>query len=403
MSENDDPRDLDNSYKHYYAVSNDLGLNSLACGVPASHFDVINGDSEDDETEKDAQTWKQKLCHFYDKESLLIEVLLAISIAYMYPKIGDVYLFPDVTAHWIAVIIIFFLSGFSLKIHELSKAASNFKFNAFVIIYNFIGISLVVNFVAKFFYQNEIVSEDLMKGMIICSCLSMPTNMMVILAVAAKGDEALSLFLSTIMNLLGVFITPLLIFLYMGDDAEINFIQTYKSVSLRVLVPVAAGLTMRIKIQGADTFANEKKKLFQKIRERALVYIVYATFCTTFMTPSESSGGQILVMALSQIILLGASMVIAWIILFVFFNREPQLRVVGLFGCCTKTAALGIPLISAIYEDHPRLGIFTLPLLIWYPGQLIIGTLLSARLRRFVDYKLRKHELERQRTESLNG
>ena len=107
MSENDDPRDLDNSYKHYYAVSNDLGLNSLACGVPASHFDVINGDSEDDETEKDAQTWKQKLCHFYDKESLLIEVLLAISIAYMYPKIGDVYLFPDVTAHWIAVIIIF--------------------------------------------------------------------------------------------------------------------------------------------------------------------------------------------------------------------------------------------------------------------------------------------------------
>lgn len=296
------------------------------------------------------------------------------------------------------------LSGFSLKIHEFLKAASSFKFNTLVMIYNFIGISLVVNFVAKFFYQNEIVSEDLMVGMIICSCLSMPTNTMVVLAVAAKGDEALSLFLSTIMNLLGVFVTPLLIFLYMGESAEINFLSTYKSVSLRVLVPVATGLTMRLHVQGADTFANENKSLFRKIRERALVYIVYATFCTTFMTPSDSSSGQILIMAFSQLILLGASMIIAWVMLFVFFNREPQLRVVGLFGCCTKTAALGIPLINAIYEDHPRLGIYTLPLLIWYLGQLIIGTLLSARLGRFVDYKTRKYELERQRDESMvNG
>lgn len=111
MSDNNDgPRefsDVDNTYKHYYAVSNDHGLNSLACGVPASHYNIINDGMEGDKTEKDALSWKEKLRHFYDKESLLIEVVLAISIAYIYPKVGDVYLFPDVTAHWIAVIIIF--------------------------------------------------------------------------------------------------------------------------------------------------------------------------------------------------------------------------------------------------------------------------------------------------------
>jgi sodium/bile acid cotransporter 7 len=291
------------------------------------------------------------------------------------------------------------MSGLGLKVHELSNAASNFKFNVFVILYNFLGISLVVNFVAKFFYQNEIVSEDLMKGMIICSCLSMPTNMMVVLAVAAKGDEAVSLFLATTMNLVGVFMTPLLVFIYLGENAEINFWNTYKTISLRVLLPVAAGLTMRLQIPGADTFIAENKRPFHKIRERALVYVVYTTFCSTFMSPSDSSGGQILIMALSQIILLCAAMVIAWILLFIFFNRSPKLRVVGLFGCSTKTAALGIPLISAIYEDHPKLGIFTLPLLIWYPAQLIVGTMLSRRLGRFVDYKLRKYEIERQKRE----
>ncbi len=252
-----------------------------------------------------------------------------------------------------------------------------------------------MNYVSKFLCQNGIVSKDLMKGMVICSCLSMPTNMMVVLAVSSKGDEAVSLFLATVMNLLGVFVTPLLIYIYMGESAEINFLNTYKSISLRVLVPVAVGLTLKLNVDGLESYINEKKAFFVKVRERALVFIVYATFCSTFLSPSDSSGGQILIMAVSQVILLVSAMVIAWVLLFKFFNREPRLRVTGLFGCSTKTAALGIPLISAIYEDHPKLGMYTLPLLIWYTAQLIIGTLISSRLGRFVDYKLQKYSCER--------
>lgn len=291
------------------------------------------------------------------------------------------------------------LSGFALKTGELSTAASNVKFNMFVMVYNFLGISFIVHFIGEFFLANGIVSEDLMKGMVICSCLSMPTNMMVVLTVSAKGDEAVALFLATVMNLLGVFVTPLLIFFYLREDGDIDVLSTYKKISLRVLVPVGFGLLMRSKVAGANTFAEEHKKTFVKIRERCLVFVVYATFCETFMNENESTISQILVMAISQVIILGASMVISWILLFIFFNRRPMLRVCGLFGCSTKTAALGIPLISAIYEDSPKLGIYTLPLLIWYPAQLIIGTMLSTRLARFVDYKQAKYQREREEME----
>ena len=58
-----------------------------------------------------------------------------------------------------------------------------------------------------------------------------------------------------------------------------------------------------------------------------------------------------------------------------------------------------IPLISAIYEDSPKLGIYTLPLLIWYPAQLIMETLLPTRLSRFVDYKHAKYQREREEKE----
>jgi len=376
-------------------TATDLAHDDYVPRIHPTAADAAAADEEEDEPVgcREAIMWN------YEKHSLLIEVSLAILFAYIYPTLGAKYLFPDITAHWIAVILIFFLSGFALRIEALSTAAANYKFNIFVMVFNFFGVSAVVNFVATFFYNGEVISEDLMKGMIICSCLSMPTNMMIVLTVSSKGDEAVALFLATVMNLLGVFVTPLLIFFYLKEDSDIDFVSTYRTISLRVLLPVSVGLTMKNTLNGAHEFADEHKAIFLTIREKALVYIVYATFCSTFNAESDSTGAQIVVMAISQVILLASTMIIAWIFLFIFFNRQPQLRVCGLFGCSTKTAALGIPLISAIYEDHPKLGIYSLPLLIWYPTQLIIGTVLSSRLSRFVDYKVAKHEAERIRNE----
>jgi hypothetical protein len=61
----------------------------------------------------------------------------------------------------------------------------------------------------------------------------------------------------------------------------------------------------------------------------------------------------------------------------------------GLFGCTHKTVAMGVPLINAIYESDPAVGLYTLPLLIWHPMQLVIGTFLAPKLANFVK---REHE-----------
>lgn len=77
-------------------------------------------------------------------------------------------------------------------------------------------------------------------------------------------------------------------------------------------------------------------------------------------------------------------MVVAWYTLKVLFRNKPKLRVMGLYGCTHKTVAMGVPLINAIYENNAAVGLYTLPLLIWHPMQLVIGTFLSPRLTRFV-------------------
>ena len=45
---------------------------------------------------------------------------------------------------------------------------------------------------------------------------------------------------------------------------------------------------------------------------------------------------------------------------------------------------MGVPLIGAIYENDPRVGLYTLPLLIFYPLQLVVGAFLVPRLKNFL-------------------
>jgi hypothetical protein len=45
--------------------------------------------------------------HIYRKETLLVEVLIVIMLAKIYPRIGTDFVFPEITAHWIAVMTIF--------------------------------------------------------------------------------------------------------------------------------------------------------------------------------------------------------------------------------------------------------------------------------------------------------
>jgi solute carrier family 10 (sodium/bile acid cotransporter), member 7 len=84
---------------------------------------------------------------------------------------------------------------------------------------------------------------------------------------------------------------------------------------------------------------------------------------------------------------------LAWFSLKQLFKNEPKLRVMGLFGCTQKTVALGIPLIVAIFGKSDNVGMYTLPILIWHPMQLVVGSTLAPRLQRFVASEEERLEL----------
>ena len=55
---------------------------------------------------------------------------------------------------------------------------------------------------------------------------------------------------------------------------------------------------------------------------------------------------------------------------------------------------MGIPLITATYETSEKLALYTLPILVWHPTQLILGSLLAPRLSDWVEREKERLGLE---------
>jgi solute carrier family 10 (sodium/bile acid cotransporter), member 7 len=108
-------------------------------------------------------------------------------------------------------------------------------------------------------------------------------------------------------------------------------------------------------------------------------------FCRQFNKGGEKTGfGAIAIIILFIFLNMVTCMTLAWYIMKLLFKDEPGLRVMGVFGCTQKTIALGIPLISTIFAKDPNLTLYTLPILIWHPMQLVVGSTIVPRLQKFI-------------------
>jgi sodium/bile acid cotransporter 7 len=229
---------------------------------------------------------------------------------------------------------------------------------------------------------------DLANGMVICACMPLSVTLVIVLTKSAEGNEAAAILNAAFGSLLGVFVSPLLILAYIGIHADIDMATVFFKLVLRVLVPIAVGQVLLKFSTTAIEFVKKYKKHFKTCQEWALVFVVYTVFCKTFQNDIEVTIQDVLWMAICQCFLLVGVMILAWYSLELLFRDDPRLRVTGLFACTQKSVAFGIPLINALYDNDPRIGMFTLPLLIWHPAQLIIGSALAPRLAEGVEQQL---------------
>lgn len=158
------------------------------------------------------------------------------------------------------------------------------------------------------------------------------------------------------------------------------------------------------------------KPMFKKIGESMVLFIIFCAISESIYTGFDAQIMDIVVMALIVFAIHSITLILVWCLsgygaikrakcsleIHLKDNELNEGRGVGCFGfdlydriailfCSSqKTLAFGIPIVTSLYESSPDLGIFLVPLLLYYPLMLIMDSFLVQPLSAKV------HRLERE-------
>ena len=158
---------------------------------------------------------------------------------------------------------------------------------------------------------------------------------------------------------------------------SVSALDTLRKLATRVLLPLLAGQLLRSPLK---SFIAGKKKMLSRGSESLLLLIVYSTFCDTFLRgfgiPYATLAALLALVTASH----AAHLAAAWQLGGLVQLRAKQ-RITLTLTATQKTLALGLPLLRVVFAGRPDLGVLCTPLLLQHPLQLIVGSLLSPRLK----------------------
>lgn len=225
-----------------------------------------------------------------------------------------------------------------LEIEELSQAMQRFRFNLYVQFFNFGVVSTIVFSVSRVLVRLGMISPLLGDGLVVCSCLPITITIVLVLTRTAGGDQAVAIVNAVVGNLLGVFLSPVLILGYLGVVGDVSLLEVFAKLTIRVVAPLCLGTLLRSCFPKLKAYQSRNISTFKRTQQLALVFIIYCVFCKTFSKRIADVGiGDVLLMIVVQCTLLVLVKLLAWWSLGVFFPNEPRLRIMGLYGCTQKT------------------------------------------------------------------
>ncbi|KAK3099535.1 hypothetical protein FSP39_005926 [Pinctada imbricata] len=329
-------------------------------------------------------------------------LVIVILLAKLAPSIGSKggVLKPEITVKFIAVFIIFFNSGITLKSEDLTKALLQVKIHVCVQGFTFIVFPFIIHILVSLLESGPF-DADLLQGLLVLGCMPPPVSSAVILTKAVGGNEAAAIFNSAFGSFLGIFVTPALILSVVGSNVDVPVSSIFIQLSLTVVLPLILGQILR---KHTKVWLERQHIPFGSIGSAILLLIIYTTFCDTFYHAEINLDVINLFSIIFLIVIIQCVLLV--VIFYVSTRRSLSFRprdTVALMFCCThKSLTLGnrvgkdmprpvfepgtsipagIPIIKILFSGDPGLSVITIPLLVYHPTQILLGGVLVPTVR----------------------
>ncbi|KAG2206772.1 hypothetical protein INT47_003714 [Mucor saturninus] len=366
----------------------------------------------------------------------LLGLVIAIILAWRFPDVGrkNGYIRAEWSIKWGAVVIIFLISGLSLRTRILAQTLLRVRLHFLIQVINLIMIPFFVfGLILLFFKLHMPVNSLLLIGVVIAASTPTTVSSNVVMTKNADGNEASALMNAALGNVLGIFVSPALVSVFQGpliaaspeDESantaggSVDFIMVLKQLGLTVLLPLVVG--QLIQIAFTEPVAKFKVKCrLSDVSSFCLLLMVWSVFSDAVHAGSFSAvAGK----DIAAIVILNFCFYVLFSFVSFFFARLPYPKsicgrlkwldrlqysredtVAVMFCGATKTVAMGVPLINVLYQkgDPGTIGVLSTPLLLYHVEQLILGNIEVEILKKWVARGKKRDALKQTSEEVLD-
>lgn len=310
----------------------------------------------------------------------MIALIGMIFLAYLWPAPGvqeGPFSLSEI-AHY-GVALIFFFYGLRLSPEKLKAGLSSWRLHLVVQLSTFLLFPLLILPLHGLFEGTNY--ELLWLGTFYLAALPSTVSSSVVMVSIAGGNLPAAIFNASISSLLGIFITPLWMGLFLTANTEgFDMWQVMGKLIVQVFVPVVLGIGLHW-FWGA--FAERHKKKLRLFDQSIILLIVYTSFCETFAR-NMFAGYSVL-----NLVLLGVAMLALFFLVLgvtrlvsglLGFSREDQIT--AIFCGSKKSLVHGTVMSKVIFPDANMVGLMLLPIMMYHALQLLVASMMAQAMAR---------------------
>lgn len=318
--------------------------------------------------------------HWIRSNGFVLGLILAVGLAFAWPEPGSRHGFlqPQFTTN-AGIALILFLQGLSLAMDQVRSGAGNWRLHGIIQSFTFVIFPLVgLGWYAlgPLLWPGE--PPAIRSGFLFLCVLPSTISTSVVLTAVARGNTAGALFNAALSNILGVFLTPLLVqVLLRSAGQQMPFGPLLVKILLLTLVPFFTGMFAR---RWVGRRIKPLTPWIARISNAIIIFIVYCAFCDSVVDRVwERHGWKLTGLVLLFVVVLFALMsgIIGATCRLLRLNREDAIA--AYFCSVKKTLAMGVPLGMLIFGGQGDLSLILLPIMFYHPLQLFFNGLLAHR------------------------
>lgn len=310
-------------------------------------------------------------------DPFLVFLMATVALASVLPCRGQ----GAVVFGWItnaAITLLFFLHGAKLSREAIIAGIGHWRLHVLVAASTFILFPLLGLAIRAL--GNGWIDPGMTAGVLFLCLLPSTVQSSIAFTSIARGNVPAAVCSATLSNVVGIFLTPVMVGLFMGNLAKGGHsgidLHSIESIALQLLLPFILGHLSR---PLTTRFITKHKTLVGRVDRSSILLVVYTAFSAAVVEGlwKTLSAGDIALVLVLDAVLLAAALVITTVAARVLgFSKEDEVAIV--FCGSKKSLASGVPMAGVLFPAA-AVGPIIVPLMLFHQMQLMVCAVMARR------------------------